>query len=254
MTWANILVVENEKIVAQDLQAQLVALGYGVSAVVSSGEAALKASLTSRPDLVLIAIRLADESDGIETAQALRERIDVPVVYLTAYSDAATLEHAQQSQPYGYIIKPFQKRDVHVAVEMALYRHRTERLLRDRERWLSAVLKCIGEGVIATDTQGTVKFLNDAAEALLGRTNAETIDHPLSEIYPARPSAPGGLPETVAKALHQRATVRRTKARLALPNSPKLLVNECAAPIIDERGMTVGAILVLQLAEATDHE
>ncbi|MBX7113982.1 MAG: response regulator [Myxococcaceae bacterium] len=254
MTWANILVVEGESIAAQDLQEHLVALGYGVSAVVSTAEAALKAELSSRPDLVLVAMRLADGSDGIETGQALRERIDVPIVYLTAYADAATLEHAQKTQPYGYIIKPFQKRDVHVVIEMALYRHRVEHQLRDRERWLSAVLKCVGEGVIATDTRGTVRFLNDAAESLLGRTSAETIDHPLSEIYPARPSAPAALPETVAQALQRRATVRRTKAPLALPNAPLLLVNECAAPIIDERGMTVGAILVLQLAEATDQE
>ena len=109
-------------------------LGYTVSAIVSSGEEALKQTEKDQPDLVLMDIVLQGETTGIDTAEKIRLRFDVPVVYLTAYSDEATLEKAKVTEPFGYLLKPFSDSELHSTIEMALYKHRTEKTLRESEK------------------------------------------------------------------------------------------------------------------------
>src|SRR4029079_16644125 len=122
-----ILIVEDERITAEDLEEVLKDLGYQVSGVVSSSEEAIREAQRNPPDLVLMDIRIRGEIDGAETALLLRERYDVPVVYLTARADRDTLERAKQSRPLGYIVKPFHEAELHASVEMALYKHRHDR-------------------------------------------------------------------------------------------------------------------------------
>lgn len=127
---AKILVVEDEKVVALDIQRQLQDLGYAVPATVSSGKEAIQKAEATRPDLVLMDIKLEGAMDGIEAAQEIHDRFDIPVVYLTAYADDATLQRAKITEPFGYILKPFGERELHVAIEIALYRHRTEQKMQ----------------------------------------------------------------------------------------------------------------------------
>lgn len=121
-----VLVVEDEAIIAKDLQNSLRRLGYAVAAVASSGEDALHQARTTQPDIVLMDIRLKGEMDGIETAGHIREHLHLPVIYLTAHADEAMLQRAKVTGPYGYILKPFEERDLHTAIDMALYNHRAE--------------------------------------------------------------------------------------------------------------------------------
>ena len=130
MAKAQIMVVEDEAIVAEDIQTRLTSLRYAVSAVVSSGDEAIAKAGETRPDLVLMNIRLKEDMDGIEAAEEIRARFDIPVVYLTAYADEDTLQRAKITEPCGYIIKPFQERELHIAIEMALYKHKAEEALR----------------------------------------------------------------------------------------------------------------------------
>ena len=130
MAKAQIMVVEDEAIVAEDIQTRLTSLRYAVSAVVSSGDEAIAKAGETRPDLVLMNIRLKEDMDGIEAAEEIRARFDIPVVYLTAYADEDTLQRAKITEPFGYIIKPFQERELHIAIEMALYKHKAEEALR----------------------------------------------------------------------------------------------------------------------------
>lgn len=125
MITTQILVVEDEAIVATDIANILQVLGYAVPAVASSGEAAIEAAAARRPDLVLMDIRLKGSIDGVKAAREISDRLGIPVVYLTAHADDRTLRRAKITQPYGYILKPFDERDLHVAIEMALHRHRT---------------------------------------------------------------------------------------------------------------------------------
>lgn len=133
-----VLVVEDESIVALDIQHRLYAMGYAVSGVAFTGPEALELAANDCPDIVLMDIRLKGPLSGIETAEQLAAAYDVPVVYLTAYADAATMQRARISQPFGYMIKPFEDRELTVTIEIALYRHAIERRLRESEAQLRA--------------------------------------------------------------------------------------------------------------------
>jgi CheY-like chemotaxis protein len=119
-----ILIVEDEIIVSMEIQERLKRLGYGVCDAVSTGEEAIEKAGEKRPDLVLMDIRLEGEMDGIEAAQAIQKRFNIPVVYLTANSDDKTLLRAKLTEPFGFILKPFHERDLHSNIEMALYKHK----------------------------------------------------------------------------------------------------------------------------------
>lgn len=140
MAAEKILVVEDERVVARDIEKRLKKLGYVVSASVASGEAALEKVAECRPDLVLMDIRLKGQLDGIEAAEQIRADFGTPVIYLTAYADEATLQRAKVTEPFGYIVKPFDERDLQVAIEIALRRRLSEMAIRvalEKEKELS---------------------------------------------------------------------------------------------------------------------
>ncbi len=122
-----ILVVEDEHIVAMGIKKMVKSLGYTVTGVASSGEDAISKAESTFPDVVLMDIMLKGDMDGVEAAGEIRERFDIPVVYLTAYSDNKILERAKKTEPFGYIVKPFDEKDLHSSIEIALHRHRTEK-------------------------------------------------------------------------------------------------------------------------------
>ena len=124
---------------------------YEVSAVVSTGRDALRRVKQLKPDLILMDIVLRMDMSGIQTAEKIHEQHDIPIIYLTAYADEETLDKAKKTEPYGYILKPFEDRELQTTIEMALYKHRTERRIKENEAWLSTTLKSIAEGVIATN-------------------------------------------------------------------------------------------------------
>ncbi len=130
MATERVLVVEDERVVARDIEKRLKKLGYVVPASVASGEAAIEQVAKLRPDLVLMDIRLKGQMDGIEAAEQIRADFDTPVIYLTAYADEATLQRAKVTEPFGYIVKPFDERDLQVAIEVALRRRLAETAIR----------------------------------------------------------------------------------------------------------------------------
>lgn len=123
MAKTNVLVVEDESIVSKDIQHSLKKLGYNVVGSSSTGEKAIELALELKPDIVLMDIMLKGELTGIDAAEAIRESMNIPVIYLTAYADEGTLAKAKVTEPYGYIIKPFKEIDIHTSIEMALYKH-----------------------------------------------------------------------------------------------------------------------------------
>lgn len=127
MAEGRILVVEDEHIVAMGIKRMLKSLGYTVTGVASSGEDAISKAESTFPDVVLMDIMLKGDMDGVEAAKEIRERFDVPVVYLTAYSDTNILDRAKKTEPFGYIIKPFDEKDLYSSIEVALHRYRKEK-------------------------------------------------------------------------------------------------------------------------------
>src|SRR5690242_9905019 len=126
MTPARIMIVEDERITAEDIHDILIHLGYAVTAVVSSGEEAIREAGRTRPDLVMMDIRIKGDMDGIETAREIREQYDIPVVYLTAHADHETLARAKLAEPLGYLIKPFQEAELLASIEMALHKQQAD--------------------------------------------------------------------------------------------------------------------------------
>jgi CheY-like chemotaxis protein len=126
MSKATVLVVEDEAIVAADLSCKLRQLGYEVVGIAAEGEEAVDLASQSRPDLMLMDVSLGGAMDGIETAEAIRSLHDVPVVYLTAHADPATVDRAEATGPFRYILKPFDERDLAMQMELALSAHRAD--------------------------------------------------------------------------------------------------------------------------------
>lgn len=143
MSRPRILVVEDELIVAEDLKMTLDTLGYEVIGISPTGEHAIELAGEGHPDLILMDIMLAGELDGITTAERIHATQDIPVIFVTAYADEKLVNRAKVTEPYGYIVKPFNEREVHSNIEISLYRHRIEREIRKRD----AILLGIGSGI-----------------------------------------------------------------------------------------------------------
>lgn len=185
MSDTRIMIVEDERIVAKDLQFRLQGLGYHVTAMASEGHDAIRKATTTQPNLVLMDIRIEGEIDGIQTADAIRSELDIPVVFLTAYADQATLARAKITEPFGYILKPFEERELQSTIEIALYRHKAEQKLRDSERRYRHLVDN-SQGLIWThDMSGRLLSINPAAARLLGYAVEEIIGRDLRDFVPS---------------------------------------------------------------------
>ncbi len=178
-----LLIVEDEAIVAKDIENMTRGLDYEVVGVVANAEAAVLRAEVEKPDLVLMDIVLRGNLDGIRAAEIIWNRLQIPIVYITAYADKNTLSRAKLSEPFGYILKPFNERELQTVVEMAYYKSRIDTQLREREAWLSAILKNIGDGVIATDNSGHITFMNPMAEKLTGWSLNEARLKKMEEVF-----------------------------------------------------------------------
>jgi len=180
MSKGRILIVEDEIIVALDMKARLIRLGYEVVGHAVTGDQAIQI-VESRPaDLALMDVMIEGGLDGIETATVLRERFNLPVVYISAYTDQTTLDRAKHTNPLGYLTKPFEDHELALTVEMALFKHKAEVRLQENERLLSTTLGSLSDSVLSTDIEGRLTYLNPAALALL-RIEGEV---PLGEDVP----------------------------------------------------------------------
>lgn len=192
-----ILVVEDELIIAKGIEKRLKALGYDVTGIVPSGEEAVDIAVRSVPDLVLMDICLQGRMDGVTAAEKIRAAVDIPVVYLTAYADPDSLGRAKLTEPFGYIVKPFQDITLRSTIEMALYKHHMESKLRHSRQWLATILRSIGDAVIATDSTGSITFMNPVAQALTGWSQDEALGRDLNEVFRVRDDGPIGILDSI---------------------------------------------------------
>ena len=240
----SILVVEDERMVALDIERLVRGMGYEVIGISDSGEEAVEMARALRPGLVLMDIRLKGAMDGIEAAALIQKIHDTPVIYLTAYADDTTLERARLTGPFGYLIKPFEDRELRLTIEMALYKHRLDAKLLDNRIWLATTLKSIGDAVLTTDPDGMVRFLNPAAEALLQRAEEQARDMPVSEVFRVLDEetlAPLALP------LPDPSGGAASRDMLLVTSSgEKLPISSSVAPIANEQGELLGAVFVFR--------
>jgi PAS domain S-box-containing protein len=175
MNNAKILVVEDERIIAEDIKIRLDQLGYDVISISASGEEAIETAQTKRPDLVVMDIMLGSTMDGIEAAQIIREQFDIPIIFLTAYVDNVLLARAKIAEPFGYILKPFDDRELGSTVEIALYKKKIEAALRTSEVFNKNILNATPNPMVVVDPDTSIRFVNPAFERLTGFSSQEIV-------------------------------------------------------------------------------
>ncbi len=250
---ARILIVEDERITAEDLRETLTDLGYEVTASVSNGADAIAQAEQNTPDLALMDVRIQGDMDGTETARVLRERFNIPVIYLTAHADSSTVTRAKDAEPLGYITKPFQEASLHASIEIALHKHAHELKLRGKEELLASTLRAITEGVISLDTAGTVTLFNPAAESWTGRPAREALGRPVTEAFPVVSGSTGDPLALPWASVFSGGTLRELPGNAVLisRNGEKKAISGSVAPVRDHQGAISGAVLVF--GRATEH-
>ncbi|XHX78234.1 MAG: ATP-binding protein [Stenomitos frigidus ULC029] len=243
-----VLIVEDESVIAADVKDCLENLGYTVLAIAVSGEGAITTATALRPDIVLMDIRLKGEMDGIQAAEQIWSRLRIPVIYATGYSDRYTMERAKATGPFGYVLKPIEERELYVAIETALQRYRLDKELQEREQWLASILKAIGDGVIVVDANSRIKFLNGTAEALTGWRQEDAIGRKAAEIFQIiHEQTQALLPSPIDEALQTGKLVSlQDHTLLRSKNSETIPIADSTAPFYDDDGKITGVVLVFR--------
>ena len=202
----SILIVEDEALIAANLVQTLTSLGYSVQKPVATGEDAIRSVKTRKPDLVLMDIELAGSMDGIETAEKIRAIADIPLVYLTAYTDDKRLTKARLTEPYGYIVKPSHNHELRATIEMALYKHALDRKLKESEERHRILADAAHDVIYTLSPQGIVKYINSGGFALFGVPPEKIIGSSLENLF--TPDIAQELRENLGKVISTKMPVR----------------------------------------------
>jgi len=243
-----ILIVEDEAIIAADLQIKLEQIGYEVVGIASQGLEAVQMAQELNPDLILMDIQLEGTLDGIQAAEKLHSQRDIPVIFLTAHSDQTTLARAKLGGTFGYILKPFDDRELSTQIELALYKHQAESRLREQRELLRVTLSSIGEAVIATDAKCRVTFINPVAASLTGRAMDQATGKPLQDVFQVVDEHTGQYIQDPMKAVLETGKIVKLSNHYMLigADGSKVPVNMSGAPIRDKEGGTRGVVLVFR--------
>jgi PAS domain S-box-containing protein len=242
------MIVEDDRVVARDIRTQVSRMGHSVVGVTGSGEEAVTLAAAEQPDLVLMDIRLEGEMDGIEAARRIRSKNRIPVVFLTAYGNEEIMRRASLTEPFGYLLKPFDEPQMRTVIQMALYKREAESRVRLGEKRYAATLASIADGVISTDEEARVDFMNPAAEKLTGWPSEEAVGRYLGDVFKIvdeETRVPLESPATRLLASGGAATGSRSV--LIARDGSEVLIEERCSPVENE-GAIAGTVLVF-----TDH-
>jgi PAS domain S-box-containing protein len=253
---AAILIVEDSFIVAYHLQTTLESEGYRVLGTEDSGEKALAFLEKQRPDLILMDIMLNGELDGIETARTVKAKYNLPVIYITALTDKDTIQRAKVTEPFGYLTKPFEDREIFTVIEMALYKHEIESKLRQSEEQYFSTLRSISDAVVVLDKFYRINYLNPSTEALTGWTLPKAQGKPMMEVLKIRDEETQELTVNLLQCdLDGSKTSSIKKNLLLISNTGKEtpIGEGSVSPVIDTRGNCTGLVIIFKdLTEKTE--
>jgi hypothetical protein len=255
-----VFIVEDQRIIAADLENTLKKLGYDIAGSAATGEEAVVKVAAVRPDLTLMDIRLGDAMDGIEAATEIRRKLDLPIVYLTAYADEETIVRAKATGPFGYIVKPFNERDLRAAIEIALYKHDTDRVIAEERarRQAAEEFRLIVENVrdyaiFKLEPDGRVATWNTGAERLTGYRADEAIGQHFSIFYP-KEAVRDGLPLRMLQLARAEDRAEEEGFRLRKDGS-RFWAGSVITALRDEQGRLLGFVKVLHdLSERKQRE
>lgn len=193
MKEGRILITEDDESVAMLISTMVRSLNYEVVDIVPSGREAIETALKFRPDLILMDINLEGDIDGTEAAVRIREELDVPIIFVTASSDNASFNNAMKSEPYAYIIKPFELHDLKAALEISFFKSRANRKIKESELFWKSAFDSIDQGIITTTSDGCINYMNSAAEVILGYRSEECLGQGYQTLYQVYESVPEEL-------------------------------------------------------------
>ena len=245
----SILVVEDEAIVARDIEDRLKKLGYTVIEIISSGEEAIQKAKELVPDLILMDIKLKGDINGVKAAEEIRKNYDIPIVYLTSYIDDDTFQSAKITEPFGYILKPFQERELKISIDIAIYKHEMEKRLKEKEKWLDLTLKSIGDAVIATDKNGDVISMNPVAETLTDLSQEDAAYKNLTDLITLITEDNQETIEIyniISRLKEEKCIKISNNAVLVTRNGKKIPIDDTVTPICDEKGNRIGNVFVFR--------
>ena len=241
-----LLIVEDEPIVALDLQQELEDLGCEVTGLAESADAALMSIEESRPDLVLMDIRIDGSLDGIQTARLLRHAYDVPVVFLTSYSDKETLTRAARELPYGYLTKPFRSRELQAALSMALHKAAVDAEARNSGRILSKAIDGMHDGIVLVTPDGIIQYMNQAAEEMTGLELLRARGMLLNEVFDLTDIYQRQVPMPVRQG--ESTTIEEFGWFLRVPGRDRLIVDFTVRSLVADDGAHGGHVLTFRNA------
>lgn len=249
MATAELLIVEDEGLFALDLQQHLERLGYRVVGVTDSAAEAVGLVRRLRPALVLMDLRIRGAVDGVDAAREIYLRFETPVIFVSGNADEPTLNRATGAEPFGYLVKPVDLRELKAVIETALHRHQAERRVKRLERGLMTTLESISDAVAVVDLEGRVVFLNRAAEKLTGWSAAEALGRSQREVLTRADLAEDAQAELARKVIEQAKVVALgSGAALTRRNGERVAVQGKMSPIVDEAEVT-GAVIVVRSEE-----
>ena len=246
---ARILVVEDDPVAARDIEHRLSRTGFVVVGTTDAADDAVARAQGQRADLVLVDLALEGDGDGVAIARRLRDTCQLPVVYLTTpATDTSTLRRATLSEPFGYLMAPFEDSQLRAAIEIALYKHAAERSRRESERRFAVTLSSIGDAVISTDDHARVVFINPVAAALTGWTVDAALGAPLADVFRVVDEQTRAVIEDPAAEVLRGGTVVGSSqhARLWARDGREIAIEDSGAPIVDDRGAITGVVLVFR--------
>lgn len=242
-----LMIVEDEVLVSKDISSRLIHMGYEVCCSAGKGSEAIKKALDHKPDLILMDIHLRDNIDGIEAAGIIHQSYDVPIIFCTAYSNTETLERAKITAPYGYILKPFDNRELEINIEIALYKHRAEKELRETQERLNTTLRNINEGVIATDTEGRAFLVNTVAESLVGLQVGETKGIPITQMLETKDFETGSQNlDLLDQVLTKGESIWNVRQYLVRRNGSEVPIEISANAIRANRNEIIGMVISIR--------
>lgn len=242
------MVVEDELVASWSIQEALESFGHEVVANVTTGAEAIQQAASIRPSLVLMDILLEGEIDGITATEEIYGRFGIPVIYLTAHSDEQTLQRAIATEPFGYLVKPFNKTALHTTIHVALRRYELENRLERTEQWLSTTLNSIGDGTITTNDAGQITFMNPVAEELTGWSQQEALGKPASRVLNFRHGKTRKrLRNPLLQAIEQGERVSSSNdCILRTKKGQERAVSNTATPIRNSQEAIIGGVLIVQ--------
>jgi PAS domain S-box-containing protein len=243
-----VVVAEDDGMIAEAICSRLTDMGCEVVATAETGAGAVEAVLSTRPDVILMDVRLKGDMDGIRASELINEKVRVPVVYLTGDSDQKTLARAKAASAYGYVLKPFHIRNIIVAIEVAVDRFEMERRLEDSQLSYATILGSIAEAVIAIDLQGRVRFMNGVAERLTGWRNSLAQREPIGTVLQLS-DAGGEWPESspIERVLTERMSFPLGEETwVTSRDAVRIQVDGTMACIVDSLDRVVGASITLR--------